>query len=652
MSPEQIFPRPSREFLTLLAGLPKHLDAAMPMRRQHRRELPGDIRHLSHLLTDERGDLRRDYLADPAALSAYMRYFLPWNIYRLGTLFAGLSIDPGGDNPDGAATIVDLGTGPLTAPLTLWMSRPHLRKRPLTFICVDRAPKPMRLGLDALHSLAAAQGGLAPWKVTLVKGPLDARLREKADLLIMANALNEVLHRGEGELLEDADALAWHLSNMLTPTGSLCVVEPGIRPSAHLMSALRRGFLHHGLNPIAPCPHTGPCPMSGRGFTAWCHFNFDAEAAPNWLKALSDEAKLAKDNVSLSFLSFSAKGRKLEPAPGKTFVRAVSGPFELPAPEGQNAARRFGQYACSEHGLTLLSVAQKHLVPLPGALLEATWPAEPVQDAKSGALILPMGTEHTAMRRSEADPADPAPKHTSATAARKDASTRRDAPARHDARDGRNARDFSGKKDGRSAAPRSRRQDESGADAPGRGPERTPRPASDHGSGPAAAKTSPRPPRDSAPRDAAPRNAAKDGPKRTPRQDRNPEQERERSQSQGQPYDRPSERKQSAGAPDKSLPKTLTVDALIAAEESGTIAAPKAERRKRLPSERPADEKRSPRKPGAKKPGAKKPDAKTGGKAHASRAERKAGGKPGAQNSGKPGSKPGNAKKPRSKKES
>jgi len=606
MSPEQIFPRPSREFLTLLAGLPKHLDAAMPMRRQHRRELPGDIRHLSHLLTDERGDLRRDYLADPAALSAYMRYFLPWNIYRLGTLFAGLAIDPGGDNPDGAATIVDLGTGPLTAPLTLWMSRPHLRKRPLHFVCVDRAPKPMRLGLDALNSLAAAQGGLAPWKVTLVKGPLDARLREKADLLIMANALNEVLHRGEGDLLEDADALAWHLSGMLTPTGSLCVVEPGIRPSAHLMSALRRGFLHHGLNPVAPCPHTGPCPMNGRGFTAWCHFNFDAELAPNWLKALSDEAKLAKDNVSLSFLSFSAKGRKLEPAPGKTFVRAVSGPFELPAQEGQNAVRRFGQYACSEHGLTLLSLAQKHLVPLPGALIEATWPEEPVQDAKSGALILPIGAEHAPVRRPEAAPEGPLYK---------------DAPARPEA---------GGKKDGHATAPRPGRQEEGDTDK--RRQERTPRRA---------------PERD----DAASRRRTKDA-HGTPTgavQDTTKDA-RKRAQQ---------ERRDAPAAP----PKALTVDTIIAAEKLEGGEAPKAERRKRLPSERPADEKRGPRKPDAKKSGGKAAGhsaQKSGGKAHDSRAARKAGGKPVSKSGGKPaskaggkpGEKTGGAKKTRDRKES
>ena len=411
MSPEQLFSHPSRDFLTLMAGLPKHLDAAMPMRKQHRRELPGDIRHLSHLLTDERDDLRRDYLADPAALSAYMRYFMPWNLYRLGVLFSGLALDPGGDNPEAETTIIDLGTGPITAPLALWMSRPRLRKRKLHFICVDRAPKPMRLGLDTLTHMAAVQGGLAPWRVTLVKAPLDARLREKADLVIMANALNEVMDRSEGELLENAEALAEHLRSMMTPNGALLVVEPGVRPSAHLIAALRRGLLHRGLNPLSPCPHTGPCPMSGRGYTAWCHFNFEADSAPGWLKKLSEDARLTKDNVSLSFLHFSARGRKLEAPEGTSFVRAVSGPFELPvnelASEGR-VDRRFGQYACSDRGLTLLSVPRKHLVPMPGTLLEAAWPEEPAKDVKSGALVLPLGHIDGLQTRPEAEGNAPA----------------------------------------------------------------------------------------------------------------------------------------------------------------------------------------------------------------------------------------------------
>lgn len=598
MSPEQLFPRASRDFLTQLAGLSKHLDAAMPMRRQHRRELPSEIRHLSHLLTDERGDLRRDYLSDPAALSAYLRYFLPWNIYRLGVLFSGLALDPGGDDPDGAATIVDLGTGPLTAPLALWLSRPRLRKRPLTFICVDRAPKPMRLGLDVLNSLAAAQGGLAPWKITLVKGPLDARLREKADLIIMANALNEVLHRGDSEdLFDTADALAWHLTSMLTPTGALCVVEPGVRPSAHLMAALRGGLLHHGLKPLAPCPHTEPCPMSGRGYTAWCHFNFDAEAAPGWLKKLSDEAKLPKDNVSLSFLHFSAKGRKLAAGEGKSLVRAVSGPFELPAPDGM-APRRFGQYACSERGLTLLSLPKKHLVPMSGALIEAAWPDYPETDAKSHALILPIGGDvPTPAMRPQQDrapsPAPRAPKRPERPDADgKRSEGKRGEPKYDDAKRGDAKRRDAKFGDAKLGDPKARQPRD-----PARAYEPTPRPERSPGADPAP---------------------------KAQRPDKN-------------------------GGP----AKPMTVDSIIAAGDPGDKPAP--QKRKRLPSERPADPVKPagrPRNSGGKSaggaPGKTSGKAKDKDKPHASRAERKAtgdapgkpSGKPTGNSAGKPTGKP------------
>jgi len=150
--------------------------------------------------------------------------------------------------------------------------------------------------------------------------------------------------------------------------------------------------------------------MSGRGYTAWCHFNFDADPAPRWLRELSEAARLPKENVSLSFLDFSTRGRRLAADEGKSLVRAVSGPFDLPGEQ-----KRYGQYACSEHGLTLLSLPRKHMVPLPGTLIEAAWPEQPTKDAKSGALILPLG--HDPAPREEPAP-QPAPKPAAKPAAK------------------------------------------------------------------------------------------------------------------------------------------------------------------------------------------------------------------------------------------
>jgi len=319
-------------------------------------------------------------------------------------------------------------------------------------------------------------------------------------------------------------------------------VEPGVRPSAHLLAALRRGFLHYGLLPLAPCPHTEPCPMSGRGYTAWCHFNFDAEAAPGWLKKLSDEAKLPKDNVSLSFLHFSAKGRKLATTEGKSLVRAVSGPFELPAPDGM-APHRFGQYACSERGLTLLSLPKKHLVPMSGTLLEAAWPEYPETDAKSHALILPMGGDV------------PLP--------------------------------------GMRPAPEGKQ-----AHTPARKPGGAPR------------------------TDQSPKAFQTDRPARAERPTK--------ADDRADKFNRPAKPSKS-GTPDRPAKpaKALTVDSIIAAEQAG---APK---RKRLPSERPADPVKPTGKP-AKQAGRPAPsgpapakgkaESKSKDKPHASRAERKAAG--------------------------
>ena len=115
MSQPQLFPRPVASLLIGLDKLPELLTRVMPLKSKHRGALPGQIRALSTYLTAERDQLPRDYMNQPPLLSAYLNYFMPWNIYRQGRLLAGLQlrIRPG-------AQIVDLGAGPLTFLLALW----------------------------------------------------------------------------------------------------------------------------------------------------------------------------------------------------------------------------------------------------------------------------------------------------------------------------------------------------------------------------------------------------------------------------------------------------------------------------------------------------------------------------------------------------
>ena len=373
MFPENLLPPLPTQACRDLADLGRVLDAVKPLKARHRAELPGNIRLLSGLLTEDRDDLGRDYMGDPRTLSAYLRYFLPWNLYRLGRLFTGLDLDL----PENA-TVVDFGAGPLTSALALWLARPALRSRRLNLVCVDRSPKPMREGLDLFRAVA---GEDSPWKITLVKGALGMSLREKADLLVLANTVNELSWTRRQDLEEDASRLAQTLLRGLTPAGRVLLVEPGTRGAGRVLAAVRGAGLELGLNPLAPCPHLRRCPMPGREPGPWCHFNFDTAGAPDWLAKLTAKADLTKRNLSLSFL-FLAKGAE----PPQGFVRGVSESFDLP----ENLR---GQYACSSLGLTLLRHPAGGRGLVPGKALHLEFPEKPERDRKSGAAILDLPAE-------------------------------------------------------------------------------------------------------------------------------------------------------------------------------------------------------------------------------------------------------------------
>ncbi len=126
MSVPRLFPPPPETLVRGLLGFERLLKGVFPMRPKHRAALAGQIRTLSGYLTVDRDQLPRDYMNQPPLLGAYLHYFLPWNLYRQGRLLAGLDlcIKPG-------SRILDLGAGPLTFLLALWLARPGMREQPL-----------------------------------------------------------------------------------------------------------------------------------------------------------------------------------------------------------------------------------------------------------------------------------------------------------------------------------------------------------------------------------------------------------------------------------------------------------------------------------------------------------------------------------------
>lgn len=366
-----LFPPLSDEARRALDALPAALDATSPLKAAHRRDLPDAVGELSLRLTSERGGGELPYWSAPRLASAYLRYFLPWNLVRLTRLLQALDLPEFGPEERLA---LDLGSGPLTLPLALWLARPELRDTALEFVCADIAPKALELGGKIF---AHVTGKDCAWRVIPMRASFAEalkRLRGRPRLICAANALNEAKTGRNAPRDELAGTLAERAARLLGPGGALLCVEPGTRLGGKLVQGLRARALDAGLAPVQPCPHAGPCPMEGgRG---WCHFSFDAQGAPEWLTRLSREAELAKKDLSLSFALLQQGGRK--PAGGPR-ARVLSAPFEVPG------IARAARYACAAPGLLLLTGAAD--APC-GTLVDVELPAQPRRDARSGALIV------------------------------------------------------------------------------------------------------------------------------------------------------------------------------------------------------------------------------------------------------------------------
>ena len=360
---------PLREQLAAYEGV---LRTVLSLKQAHRKELHYAVADLSRSLTTERGGMKVNYWSTPRNTSAYLHFYLPWNLYRLAWLLPNLDL-----NLEDGDTVLDLGSGPLTLVQGMWLARPELRTKKLTFICSDIAPKPMETGRKLLETMMGMPASQSPWKIVLERTALEKTLRNhygRVRLVSGANVLNE-LRSGRGQTLEERmDELALAMTNACTDNGEVLFVEPGTRLGGKMVSLLRMGLMEHGMLPQAPCPHDMFCPMLDQQSSGWCHFNASAENAPAWLMDLTNRARMERRNISLSFMHAA----RTQPQYDTDMVRVLSDPIRLP--EATESAR----YACSSRGLTLVHKAFHFQS---GCALQIQWPDKPVIDAKSRAQV-------------------------------------------------------------------------------------------------------------------------------------------------------------------------------------------------------------------------------------------------------------------------
>jgi len=402
-------PKNAREDLgTFLSAVSE----TFPVQGSRRRYLKEDVLSLWRDLTSERSMRSADYLGKPSALAAYVRYFMAWNVVRLVPVLASLPLDP----PKGA-TLLDIGSGPLTLPIALWIARPDLRDRGLRVVCTDRVRKAMESGASVLDALRLKTGGPilgdGAWKVETRRAVFpDTEGPIKADVVMSANAFTEFFWnsaaRREHNLGERAASLVKNLSAVCKPGGKIFVAEPGEPRSGAMLAALREAAILSGFTAESPCPHARACPMAGafggmgnredghaksalppvhtprwRPKMPWCHFPVPLDIAPEGLVQFSEEVGLPKDRLTVSWLALKkpALGDKTPEAAQKGLLRTrlVSDLIRLPG--GWD-----GRYSCSDLGYTLVvgPAAQE----ASGSLLDLERPVRVTRDEKSGAVLI------------------------------------------------------------------------------------------------------------------------------------------------------------------------------------------------------------------------------------------------------------------------
>ncbi len=364
LSIEKMFKSTSltKESRNVLENFDTIVQGIRPLNSRQFQQLPKDIRALSHQLTDEREDRRVGYMNANEELSAYVRYFTWWNLVRLTRVFSNL--------PDGAFSLkdgdycLDIGSGPLTVVTALWLSRPELREKQLTWYCLDYSSSSMALGEDIYLSVAARTPGKtnqnAHWNIVRVKGGNGTSIKNRAAFISCANMYNE-LAQNSSETPEDiADLQIRQLFSYSTENPTVFIAEPGMPVSARFVSLMRDRFIQKKFQIVSPCPHHEECSMSGLharygGSAKWCNFDFTTEEAPQRLLKLSKDAGLPKERAVISFVF----AKKIKDADNKYTAdekqTALNGEFTLRiASDAIRIPKGFGYYACTPKGLALV----------------------------------------------------------------------------------------------------------------------------------------------------------------------------------------------------------------------------------------------------------------------------------------------------------
>jgi ribosomal protein RSM22 (predicted rRNA methylase) len=298
------------------------------------REVGAAVARLSRGLTRERELAGARYMDDEKLLGAYLLFYWPVSYLQARGTISELTRRP--------RAALDLGSGP--AP----MAFAALDAGAAEVVAADRSAR----ALATARALAAEAGeplGTREWNPTKPRPLAELAPGRRFDLVTIGHVVNELFAGPDAEarradLLEEALAL-------LSPGGSLLVVEPALRDTSRALLRVRDLLVGRGYAVRAPCLFRGPCPALLRE-TDWCHAERAIEPPP-LVAQLGKAAGLRKEAVKMSYLVLAPRGEAwAEPPAGRVF-RIVSEP--LPS------KGRLRYMGCGPEGRLGLALQEKHV---------------------------------------------------------------------------------------------------------------------------------------------------------------------------------------------------------------------------------------------------------------------------------------------------
>ncbi|MGL4987263.1 MAG: small ribosomal subunit Rsm22 family protein [Treponemataceae bacterium] len=377
----------------ILENFDKIIQDLYPLSAKQLKILPYNVKKLSHLLTDERNDRLITYMNDKSHLSAYMHYFMWWNLIRLSAVFTALPENAFSFLQDDSC-VLDMGSGTLTLPIALWLSRPELRKKKLTIYCMDISATSLATGKEIFTSIVAKtqdtenKNQIEEWKIVAIKGTFGAEIRKKIDFVTCANMFNEMLWNCQNQVENFVATYFKKITAYTNEKVAFFIAEPGIPLGGRFISHFRNILLKNQFKIKSPCPHEKNCCMTGEKGDKWCHFVLHSENNfPKKLENFSKKCALPKDRASISFIFADNFSNPILPSKNLS-VRITSDIIQLPP-------HKTGRYACSHLGLLLIvGNVQKYIF---GSHLEIELPSnfdtkKLSIDKKSGAKIIFVGS--------------------------------------------------------------------------------------------------------------------------------------------------------------------------------------------------------------------------------------------------------------------